>query len=1023
MAWTEWLRKAGAIFAKALNRPALIILVLLLLAFIIALRPPGALTLWLGAAVLLACGVALWWQWRRPRLTASATLEPQNDPAEQDDIVNVIQRFAQVGYWKMDPETSELELSAFLQDMLGVADRTSPMTWPRLIEMTHQSDRALLQGAFDRISSGGKIEHVEFRITGRDAVDRLLRVSGMRTAASNRPGHFICLGVLQDITQLRAELELQDHYRHAVELSPQIPWTEDNEGNSVDLDAGFLTLTGMSGDEARNGGWLKALHPDDVQHADEVWRHCLASGAPYDVEYRLRVADGSYRWFRSRATARRDDAGRIVRWYGTVEDIHDRRAVDAALRESESFVRGMLESSTDCLEVLDREGRLQFMNGTGRSLMEIDDLGRFLHQDWGLLWPEASRPEMLRAIAAAKTGKTTTLVSFCPTVKGTPKWWKVTMSPILDGNGIPVRLLSSARDITEEKTVQDELDRARKRADDAARRLGAVLESTTDSVVIIDNDWRINFLNPRAAQMISQGRELVGMSIWHALPSDSGTKFEQHIRDAVTRQEAVQFEEFEPPLGIWLEVHAFPSAEGLSIFFRDVSRRREALDQLLYISLHDSLTGLSNRTMLQEQLEAALDKTDPETKTALLILDLDEFKQVNDSWGHPVGDRLLAEAADRLRACVRNTDQIARLGGDEFAVIQTGLKHAEDIIGLANRIIATLSAPFYLDNRAVTIGVSIGIALASDPNTKAQHIMKDADAALYKAKEEGRGIFRFFESGMRTRLQERQELKADLRQALAREEFRLEYQAIVSLKTGKVSGFEALLRWNHPVRGIFHPADFIPLAEEIGVIADIGEWVINRACTEAATWPHDVSISVNLSPAQMLREDLLASISHKLTESGLSAQRLQLEITETVLIKDTDCILSVLLALRNLGVRIAMDDFGTGHSTLNYLRQFPFDTIKIDQSFVADVANSPQTAIIVRSVIDLARGLGISTVAEGIETEDQLEALRAMGCDAGQGYLFSRPVPASEVQGAILGAEHLSVDQDTRSILGSPGKD
>ena len=956
----------------------------------------GVLLTLAGWSAMAAWPVSHFCQMATVRAAASAAhREPEHGP--RNELIKTIQRLARVGYWDLHPETGQFELSDVIHEMLGDPDRALCMNLPKLLEMTNPADRDQLQAAMARMIENGTMEQVEFRIAGLDGVERLFWSIGVSQAGSDRQGSTTLYGAWKDVTELRAadvaRFESQDHYRHAVELSPQIPWTEDLNGESIELDAGWLALTGMTQDEAQKGGWLKALHPDDLQHADQVWQRCLSSGEPYDDEYRLRVADGTYRWFRSRATARRDTDGKIIRWYGTVEDIHDRRGVDAALRESEAFVRSILDSSSNCVEVLDLEGRLQFMNRSGLTKLEINDLSPYYGQDWGMTWPEASHPELRRAIAAARAGETVTFTAYGPTMKGTPKWWEVCMSSIPDADGRPMRLLSISRDITADKMVQDELERARQRADDAAKRLGAVLESTTDSVVIIDKDWRISFLNPRAAEMISAGRQLVGMSIWHALPGDSGNTFEQQIRGAVARQEAVQFEEFEAPLGIWLEVHAFPSSEGLSIFFRDISRRRAAQEQLLYVSLHDSLTGLSNRTMLQEQLEMALAQTDNEAKTALMILDLDEFKQVNDSWGHPAGDRLLAEAADRLRACVRDTDQIARLGGDEFAIIQTGLKRAEDVIGLANRIIATLCEPFHLDGRLVTVGVSIGIAVAADPGTKAVNIMKDADAALYNAKEEGRGHLPVLRKRHAVPSARSAGTEGGSAQGLVdRTSSSSSTSRLLTLKTGKVSGFEALLRWHQPVRGVLMPDDFIPLAEEIGAISDIGAWVIDHACREAARWPGDVSVSINLSPAQFLSEGLVAAVSRGLRNSGLAARRLQLEITETVLLKDTEGTIAILHALRDLGVRISMDDFGTGHSTLSYLRQFPFDTIKIDQTFVADMPDNIQTAAIVRSVIELAQGLGISTTAEGIETEAQRAgALRPWAATRGRATSSAAP--------------------------------
>jgi predicted signal transduction protein with EAL and GGDEF domain len=344
---------------------------------------------------------------------------------------------------------------------------------------------------------------------------------------------------------------------------------------------------------------------------------------------------------------------------------------------------------------------------------------------------------------------------------------------------------------------------------------------------------------------------------------------------------------------------------------------------------------------------------------------------------------------------------VARFGGDEFAVIQVGAHGAAEASALAQRIIAALGEPYQVEGQPVVVGVSVGICLVTEPGALVDQILKDADIALYKAKAEGRGTYRFFEPLMARDIQEREELKADLRSALGRNEFSLCYQPLVDMVTSRINGFEALLRWRHPVRGNVSPADFIPLAEASGGINDIGRWVLTQACRDAVTWPSDITVAVNLSPVQFRSESLVGDVAAALAGSGLCASRLQLEITESVLLQDSEANLAVLHALREVGAKIAMDDFGTGYSSLSYLRSFPFDKIKIDRAFVADLPDGAESQAIVSAVVGLGHSLDMTTTAEGVETCEQYEALRELGCREGQGYLYSPPVPAGEV-GAII---------------------
>ncbi len=427
----------------------------------------------------------------------------------------------------------------------------------------------------------------------------------------------------------------------------------------------------------------------------------------------------------------------------------------------------------------------------------------------------------------------------------------------------------------------------------------------------------------------------------------------------------------------------------------DLARSREEAQRL---ALHDALTELPNRAFLAERLEESLGQAQRDgSMLAMLCVDLDRFKQVNDTLGHPVGDALLRAVAGRLRDCVRRSDTVARLGGDEFAVIQSPLATLEDASGLAQRIVNALSEPYTLGEHQLVIGASVGVALAPSDSVRADSLLMMADMALYRAKADGRGMSRFFEPEMDAKLQARRTLELDLRRALGMGEFELHYQPLIDVSSGAVSAVEALVRWRHPERGLVPPDEFVPLAEETGLIVPLGAWVIEQACQHAVTWPSNVRVAVNVSAAQFKGAALRETVANALAAAGLAPQRLEIEITETALLTNADTNLAILRELRAMGVRIAMDDFGTGYSSLGYLRSFPFDKIKIDRSFVRDIETSADCKAIVRAVTSLGGNLGIATTAEGVETREQLCHLQAEGCSEVQGYLFSRPVPADEV--------------------------
>ena len=440
----------------------------------------------------------------------------------------------------------------------------------------------------------------------------------------------------------------------------------------------------------------------------------------------------------------------------------------------------------------------------------------------------------------------------------------------------------------------------------------------------------------------------------------------------------------------------------------DITKWREAQARIAHLARHDALTDLPNRTVFREQLGHALSRISRNSElVAVHYIDLDNFKVINETLGHPIGDNLLIDAALRLRTGVRDTDTVARLGGDEFAIVQMGGDlQALDVASFACRIIELVSAPYAIRGHQIVVGTSIGISVAPSDGLDPDLLLKNAELALYRAKEDGRGTYRFFETGMDARAQGRRLLELDMRAALLRNEFEVYFQPIYNLETGLIVCFEALLRWNHPHRGMILPADFIPLAEETGFIVPIGNWVLRHACEDAARWSRDVAVAVNLSPAQFKNRNLEPSISSALADSGLAANRLELEITESVFLRDSATTLEILHRLRDLGVRISMDDFGTGYSSLSYLRSFPFDKIKIDASFVRELASREDSMAIVRAVTGLARSLKITTTAEGVETSEQLALLRAEGCNEVQGYLFSPPRPVADVE-SMLANEQL----------------
>jgi diguanylate cyclase (GGDEF)-like protein len=520
------------------------------------------------------------------------------------------------------------------------------------------------------------------------------------------------------------------------------------------------------------------------------------------------------------------------------------------------------------------------------------------------------------------------------------------------------------------------------------------------------SDWLIEFddlgliKNPCARFAVAVGRPVETLVDFQFTELVEGAAQRFALSAMIAGSEAIRDHHISLKVGNvqhWWSISARPNRDGKGGYrgvVTDITAQRLAEEKVNYMAHYDGLTDLPNRFMFNDRLQRALNRD--AQGTGLMYLDLDHFKSINDTLGHPVGDKLLKAVGLRLEACVRAGDLIARLGGDEFAILVGG-ENLSTIDNLAARIVEALALPFLIDGYEVVTGASIGIAYSPDHGDTPEALLKNADLALYAAKAEGRGRYVRFESGMDSAAEARRELETDLRTALARDEMRLHFQPLVDINTGEPNGYEALVRWEHHARGTVMPSDFIPIAEETGMVIKIGEWVIRRALEELSGWPEHLTVAVNLSPAQMRSPNLLPTVIHALAQNGVSAHRLEFEITETVLMHDSEANIATLHKLSALGVRIALDDFGTGYSSFNYLRSFPFDKIKIDRCFVEEIDSREDCRAIVRAVVSLATSLGIRTTAEGVERQSQLKVLKSEGCTEVQGFLFSKAVPPEEL--------------------------
>ena len=536
-------------------------------------------------------------------------------------------------------------------------------------------------------------------------------------------------------------------------------------------------------------------------------------------------------------------------------------------------------------------------------------------------------------------------------------------------------------------------------------RMESVLESIGDAFFALDKHWRFTYLNRRAENHFHLSRsKLLDSSFQDLFP---GAEPHQAFGEAMQTQQQRAFVQFDPLAERWHEVNIFPLEGGISVYLRDITERKKHEDEIKFIAFYDKLTELPNRTLLQERLSNAILRCRRNgERGAVLFLDLDRFKHINDSLGHEAGDRVLQEVARRLRLSVRDSDTVARLGGDEFVLILEGFDHPDNIHSVSHRVLLALAQDMHHLGLAISVTASIGISFFPSDGETVDDLLKAADLAMYHGKSKGRNNYQFYEPEMNAETQRFFQLENALRKSVKNQDFTLHYQPQFNLQRREIQGFEALVRWQHPEMGLVPPSEFIPLAEETGLIVLLGDWVLESACRQARAWmelsPTPLRMAVNLSGRQFWQGDLVDAISRGLARAGLPPDRLELEITESMVMRDVDLAIDKMRELASMGIQLSMDDFGTGYSSLAALKRFPIHTLKIDKSFIREVTTNANDAAISSAIIALAHTMNLKVIAEGIETQEQLDFCLERGCEFGQGYFFSKPVAAAEAEAMLI---------------------
>lgn len=941
------------------------------------------------------------------------------------------------------------------------------------------------------------------------------------------------------ISPVERRLEESVHsFRYVGERIMHQVWTAFPDGRLDYVNRRTTEYFGRTSEQLLGEGWQDAVHAEDLPTCIERWTASLETGDYYEVKFRLRRADGAYRWHLARANSERDANGAVVKWFGTSTDIHDQKLAEDALRQSEEQFRSIVETTSEWIWAVDLAGIANYSNpaverilgyrpeeivgGTLYPFMHEDDyrvvrqrvsvlveqkkgwaslVCRWRHKDGSVRYLESSAVPMFDAggnlTGFRGTDRDVTerrlaedavqasqkryeqlfdsnphpiwvydletlrfLAVNCETVRhygySREEFFEMTIRDIRPPEDVKI-LLKYVREAVDKKTELTHTVRHRKkdgtiidveiasqpiefdgrparlvlatdvternRTDAALResesKFRMLVESTSEGLLQVDGEDCVEFVNSRMCEMVGFNEaELLGTDWTNLLLEESGRDFIRQVNERRRQGISDRYEiRLKKKAGepLWVIVGGAPviNADGKMTgslgVFTDITERKRAEEQLLHDAFHDALTGLANRSLFMDHLRLTIErgKSRHSNMYAVLFLDFDRFKVINDSLGHAEGDRLLKLIARRLETCTRTGDLVARLGGDEFVILLSELLEEEDARHIAERIQDSLKTPFDLSGNEIFTSASIGIALSSAKHIRAEDMLRDADIAMYRAKSKGKAQHQIFDSEMHKDALSQLQLENEMRHALERGEFRIFYQPIYSLDNVKLVGFEALIRWLHPKRGLVSPAEFIPVAEETGLILRLGRWTVYESCRQMREWQkknadaESLTIAVNLSCKEFLQTDLAEQVNASLVSTGLAPRCLKLEITESHIMENTEMAQAIMKRLRAFGVEFSLDDFGTGYSSLSYLHRLPVSYLKIDRSFVNGIMESPENAEIVYTIVKLAQNLKMKVVAEGIETEEQLAHLRRINCEYGQGYFLSNPLEAAEAEALI----------------------
>lgn len=772
-----------------------------------------------------------------------------------------------------------------------------------------------------------------------------------------------------------------------------------------------------------------AVRPSDQDVVSSSFTDSVLSGERLDVEVHIVLPTGLMRLVHAQAETIYDDRRRPIRMVGTLQDITDQRSAEEALVKSEARFRDLFENANDLIYTHDLDGNFTSLNRAGQRITGYS-LQDALSMNVGqVIAPEfvdatrvfaarklaAKRPKSFEVEIVSKTGERISL--------------DLSTRVIVSPEGLPIGVQGIGRDVTERRQTE-------RRLHETLSLFSTTFESTADGIIVMSLDRQIITCNQKFIEMWDIPPAIIDHKDGEALvdhikssienPDDFSKKLQatyedptSTISETLTLKDGRIFERYSQPQ--YLE--GVPVGRVAS--FRDITERNRAEERLRYFAMHDALTDLPNRPAFMAQLERAVERgrSNQFANFAVLFLDLDRFKVVNDSLGHAVGDKLLVAVAEKLKECVRPGDVVARLGGDEFTILLNRCGGPEDVSRIAERLQSVISEPVQIDNYEVFTTTSIGIVIASDVERTAQEFLRDADAAMYRAKEAGKARSELFDREMHVRNMNLLQVETDLRHAVERQEFEVLYQPIADLYTGCVREFEALIRWRHPVHGLISPNEFMQVAEETGLIIPIGQWILEESCRQTAEWNRkfqtDLGISVNLSAKQLMHPSLSGQLKDLLAETGLKPHQLKIEVTEGTVMEHSERSQNVLAELDRLDISLSTDDFGTGYSSLSYLQKFPFDRLKIDKSFTQAMDGDNKTKAIVRTILMLGDNLGIEVVAEGVETIEQLETLREIGCTLGQGYLFARPIDAESAEAFL--ADGSNVFDSNPSLIAGTG--